>query len=80
MRTIDTGRIAAAAGAFFDQYQFGMEIIGKRNDEEEQYHGTDKRGPFEPSRVATNTALPRPPGAPENDSADGDQEPENIKQ
>jgi hypothetical protein len=71
--------MAAAAGTFFDQQQFGVKIIGERNHEEEQYHGADKRGPFAPSRVATNATLLRPPGAPEDHSGDGDEEPENIE-
>lgn len=74
------GRKPAAARTFFDKHQFGVQIIGERNDEKEQHHGADKRGPFAPFGVAAAAALARPPSAPENHSRDGDHEPENIKE
>ncbi len=78
MRTGGAGRMAAAAGTFFDQHQLGVQIIGKRNDEEEQHYGADEGSPFAPGGVTANAVLVSPPSAPENHSGDGDREPESI--
>lgn len=72
--------MAAAAGTLLDQHQFGVQIIGERNDEKEQHHGACKRGPLAPGSVAADAALVRPPGAPENKPRDRDQQPENVEE
>ncbi len=78
MRAGDADRMAATAGTFFDQHEFGVKIVGERNYEKKEDHRADEGAPFAPRGVTANAVLAGPPSAPENHSGDGDREPENI--
>ena len=79
VRARDASRMTPAAGAFLNQHQFGVQIIGERNDEKKQHHRAHKRGPLVPGRVAADAALLGPSSAPEKQSGDGNEAPENIE-
>jgi hypothetical protein len=64
--------VAAAGRAVFEDDQFGVQIVGERDDEKEQNEGAGDRGPFAPRSMAAGARLMRPAGAPEGDSACGE--------
>jgi hypothetical protein len=71
--------VAAAVCAVFQDNEFGVQVIGERDDEEEQDQGAGEGSPFAPGGVAASAGLMRPAGAPENDAGYGDEQPEDVE-
>ena len=67
----------AVCGVFEDD-QFGVQIVGKGDDEEEQDQGAGDGGPFAPGSVAAGARLMRPARAPEGHAAEGQKKPEYV--
>jgi len=65
MRANQGSRVAATGTAFIENNQFGVKIIGKRNDKKKQNQSAGKRGPFAQRIAAAFRTVVQPARAPE---------------
>lgn len=70
--------VTAAVCGVFEHNQFGVQIVGEGDDEEEQDQGAGHSGPFAPGSVAAGARLIRPARAPENHAAEGEKKPQYV--
>jgi len=71
--------VTAAVCGVFEDDEFGVQIVGEGDDEEEQDQGTGDGGPFAPGTVTANSWLMRPARPPESHAAEGEKKPENVE-
>jgi hypothetical protein len=79
MRSGAANDVTAAGARIFDHHQFGVEIVGEGHDEEKQHQRAGERSPFAPRIMATRARLLRPTNAPDDDTAQSDQQPEYVE-
>ena len=70
--------VTAAVCGVFEHNQFGVQIVGEGDDEEEQDQGAGDGGPFAPRSVAAGARLMRPARAPEGHAAEGKKKPQYV--
>ena len=78
VRGCEAIHVTAAVCGVFEHNQFGVQIVGEGDDEEEQDQGAGHSGPFAPGSVAAGARLIRPARAPENHAAEGEKKPQYV--
>lgn len=73
------GGMAAACGTFLEHHELGMQIIGERNHEEQEYESTDERCPLAPRCVLSFPGLTGPTGPPHTQTCHRDYNPQYIE-
>lgn len=68
-----------ACGAFVENHQFGMKVVGQGNREEQKNEGAGKGGPFLQGSAPMVAALVQPASPPEAESTRGNCDPQEIE-
>jgi hypothetical protein len=79
MRASDTGCVAAPRGTFLKKDEVGMQIVGKRNHEEQWHQRASKRRPLAPRGMVAIARLMNPTSAPHAETCGGNHHPQNIE-
>ena len=79
VRARQAERMAPARGAFVENHQFGMKVVGQRDCEEQKNEGAGKGGPFLQGLAPTVAALVQPASPPEAESACSNCDPQKIE-